>query len=507
MALSDPGKMPRKRSKQHSRAHQRPTSPPNRATNPAVAWLHGLAAMGDEQWEEALRSLQHFLSLNVTPEDRVQALGNIGACYLAMERYDEALATLDELQRLAPEDQDFAHSRAVTLACAGYLDQASAAFQAFAERWPEEARALEIADQLDLLRASQQGQRPPGAFLVDHLQEQVKHNSEVGDFALVERKARRMIAADPTRPEGHFYLGRACRELDRSEEAVEAFLQARRLKADNGPTLYSLASSYLHLDRPDEALPLLHECLKMDFERPDTLGLLGRAHLQLGDREQAIECWQAALQADPSHTPARWHLYEVGAGPEPATLPLTTKQRELKRLSPVIKARMTRPLVRRCGDIVLTLDPEVGFVLEDGENPGNATIHAGGPFRVYDRVPRTDLLDLIGMLKMLLVLVNNENTRDVAVLAYYAAHPSFNYQVRFERGKVTDAYHDGRFIVDEAPRFFKIRIDSDFATPYGEPMQGKLIYLSQPKGPGFMVSTLGLEDVSDSERSWPRLRG
>ncbi len=37
------------------------TQPPNRDTNPLLPWLHGLAAMGDERWDEAIAAFQRFL--------------------------------------------------------------------------------------------------------------------------------------------------------------------------------------------------------------------------------------------------------------------------------------------------------------------------------------------------------------------------------------------------------------------------------------------------------------
>lgn len=462
--------------------------------------------MGDEKWEEALRSLQRFLSLDDQPQSRIQALHNIGACYLAMERYDEALATLDEIKVMTTDDPDLAFSRAVALACAGYHEQAIAAFQTFAEQWPERAHTLEVAGNLDQLQRSLHGEAPPRAFLVDHLLEQISHNQETGDFHLIEQKAKRMIAADPTRPEGYFHLGVACQETKRPEEALKAFLVANDLAPDHAPTLYNLANAYLHLQEPDPALPLLRRCLEVDHDKPAVLSLLGQAHLQLGDRERAIDYWRNALQADPTFGPAQWRLFVVGEGPEPAEAPLTPTHLQLQAMSPVVKARMRRPAVRRSGEIVLTLDPEVGFVLEDHKNRRNGTIHAGSPFRVYHSVPREDLLDLIGMIKLLMALINTQNTRDIAILAYYAQHDNFNYQARFEDGEEVESSTYGRFIVDEAPRFFKIRIDSDLSTPFGDPMQGKLIYLSQGAKPGFMVSTMGLEAV-DEEIPRFRLRG
>ena len=103
-----------------------------------------------------------------------------------------------------------------------------------------------------------------------------------------------------------------------------------------------------------------------------------------------------------------------------------------------------------------------------------------------------DILDLIGMVKLLLRMVNGENTRDVAVLVYYAGRPIFSCQIRFERGKQVEFDADGQFVVTEAPRFFKLRMDSDLSTPYGDPMQGMLIYLNRHSQPGILASTLGL---------------
>jgi hypothetical protein len=160
-------------------------------------------------------------------------------------------------------------------------------------------------------------------------------------------------------------------------------------------------------------------------------------------------------------------------------------------MTPIVKARMRHPRVHRSGGVILTWDGEVGFVLEDADNLHNFTIHAGGPFRTA-RLQDQDILDLMGMIKQLLRMMDAGNTRDVAVLAYYGEQPMFGYQARFERGKRVHLDADGQFTVTHVPSFFKVRIDSDFSSPYGDPMQGTLIYLKQRPGHGFMLNTLGL---------------
>lgn len=489
------------RRKRHPKPHGRkrpqrsassaPVAPPDRASNPTIPWLHALAAIGDERWDEAIVALRRFLEMADKPEDRRMACFNLGACYLALERYDEALAVLDEVERHAPEDPEAVHSRAVVYACAARIEEAIATFEKFTRRWPRQARQLEIRETIRQLRRAQRGKVSPGDYLIDHLQEQVSHNVELGDFYLVEAKARRMMAANPDRPEGHFALGVACVEQDRDEEALEAFLVAHARDPDYEPTLYNIGYTYLRLDEAEQAVPWLERALRREPEKPATLHRLGVACERLGRRDEALAWWRRALEIDPDYYLAQQRLHEIGQGPPPVEPPLSPTMQRVHALAPVVKTRMKHPTVYRTDAVTFTHDGQVGFVLEDAENRRNGTVYAGGPFRVA-HILDEDLLDLIGMVKMLLRMVDVENTREAAVLVYYASRPVFSYQVRFSRGEQVEFDAAGQFVVTEIPRLFKLRIDSDLSTPYGNPMQGTLICLNQHPQPGVLVSTLGL---------------
>ena len=476
------------------RRKPRSARPPDRGSNPMILWLHGLAAMGDERWDEAIVALQRFLEVADKPEDRWTAYQNLCACYLALERYDEALTALDEVERYAPDAPDTLHSRGVIYACAGRIPEAITAFRLFARRWPKQARQHETKEAIRQLRRAQRGKIPAGTYLVDHLQEQISHNLGLGDFHLIERKARRMIAANPDRPEGHFALGVACVERGRYPEALEAFLTAYARDPGYAPTLYNVGHTYLQLDEPEQAIPWLERALEREPKHLATLHQLGVACERLGRRDEAVVWWRRTLEIDAGHYLAQQRLHEVGQGPAPAEPPLPPTRRQLSTMTPIVKARMKQPQVYRNGGVTLTYDKSVGFVLEDTENPRNATVHAGGPFQVARITREEDLLDLIGLVKLLLRMVNTENTRDVAVLAYYTGRPVFSYQIRFDQGKRSEFDAHGQFVVTEMPRFFKLRMDSDLSTPYGDPMQGILIYLNQHPQPGVLVGTMGLAD-------------
>lgn len=466
--------------------------PPERALHSATVLVHALAAMGDERWEEAVASLHRFVEIETRPENRLAAYQNLSACYLEQEHFDNALSALDEVERLTPNDPDTLHSRGVVYACAGRISEAIDAFENYARRSPAQARRYETRNALHHLKQIQSGKIPVGDYLVGHLQEQVSHNMEVGNWHIVERKARRMITANPNRPEGYFALGVACAEQERYQESLDASLIADVRDPDYQPTLYNVAHAYLRVEQPEQALAWGERARRREPNHAATLYLLGLACDKLGRREDAIDWWQRALKIDPSYELPQAELYRIGAGPKPVEPPLSPNAQELRRMSPIVKARMRRREVYRVGEITLTLDGQVGYVLEDTGNPLNGTVHAGGPFRV-GHLSDDDVLNLIGVVKLLLTQVNAENTRDVAVLTYYDHHPIFNYQARFSRGERTAFQTNHQFVVTEVPRFFKLRIDSDLATPYSNPMRGTLIYLNQRPLPGILVNTLGLE--------------
>ncbi len=469
--------------------------PPDRATNPMIPWLHALAAMGDEHWEEAIVAFQRLLALEQDPEAHYLVWRNLSGCYHALERYDEALAALDETERSIPNNPDLVRSRGVIYACAGRLPEAIATFERFARRWPRQARLRDTRETIHELQRIQHGEIPPGSFLVRHLQEQIHHHIELGEFHLVERKARRMIAADPNRPEGHFEMGMACLEQGRYQEGLDSLLAAHSCDPDDQLTLYNIGQVYLEMGDPAQAIPWWERALRQNPRHLATLHQLGLACERLGRRDEAVTWWRRALQIDPSYELAQRRLHEVDLGPAPVETLLTPQGQQLREMTPIVKTRMLHPQVHRNGGITLTYDGEVGFVLEDTENVRNAAIYAGGPFRVVHPQDE-DILDLMGTVKLILRMVNAENTRDVRVLAYYTNRPIFGYRERFAKGKAVESEHDGQFVVTEVPRFFKLYVDSDLDTPYGNPMKGTIIYLNQHPKPGILINTMGLLPTS-----------
>ena len=124
-----------------TRKPSQPVSPPARATNPAISFMHSTAMMGDERWEEAITALRRFLELDHDPTNRQMAYYNLGSCYLALERFDEALAVLDEVQQMQPVDPEVTYSRGVIYGCASRFSEAIAAFESYRLNWHASERS------------------------------------------------------------------------------------------------------------------------------------------------------------------------------------------------------------------------------------------------------------------------------------------------------------------------------------------------------------------------------
>jgi tetratricopeptide (TPR) repeat protein len=149
---------------------RRTRAPVDRVSKSFAVWMHGVAAMGDERWEEAITAFRQFLE---DPEPNTNALSvtyqNLNACYVELERFEEAIATLETIKREAPTDPDTFYTQGVTFACAGRFSEAIAAFEYFARHWPKRARQHEVEDALAKLRRLERGELPPGDYLADHL--------------------------------------------------------------------------------------------------------------------------------------------------------------------------------------------------------------------------------------------------------------------------------------------------------------------------------------------------
>ncbi len=108
-----------------------------------------------------------------------------------------------------------------------------------------------------------------------------------------------------------FNLGMACAELNRMEEAVEAFHQAIALNPDNADNHFGLGLTAASAGRERMAAQALARAVRIDPRHWDARIELARLQLDQGRLEQARSQLEAVQKGDPDHEELQslWRIY------------------------------------------------------------------------------------------------------------------------------------------------------------------------------------------------------
>jgi len=87
--------------------------------------------------------------------------------------------------------------------------------------------------------------------------------------------------------------------LGRSDEAIEHFVRARKLKDDSAEIVWNLVEAYLAVGRPHEAMKLFDDMEQMGILNPDILNRTANASLNQNNKADAIEMLLRSLQISP----------------------------------------------------------------------------------------------------------------------------------------------------------------------------------------------------------------
>jgi tetratricopeptide (TPR) repeat protein len=119
-----------------------------------------------------------------------------------------------------------------------------------------------------------------------------------GDEEGAVRILREGLASSPDAVDLNGALARLLVELNRYEEALQAFKRVSRLEPENGDALYSLGVLSMQLDRRDEAKDYLNRLWKMGSHRHDVAYYLGRIAEQEGAADSAIAWFKKVGRGD-----------------------------------------------------------------------------------------------------------------------------------------------------------------------------------------------------------------
>lgn len=138
-----------------------------------------------------------------------------------------------------------------------------------------------------------------------------KHQMQ-GEFADAIILYKRSLETYPT-AEAHTFLGWTYSMMERYEEAIEACKKAIEVDPTFGNPYNDIGAYLIELERWEEAIPWLEKATEAPrYEAPQFPHMnLGRVYEHLGDYEQALTCYEQAIEIDPLYRTAIWAKYEL----------------------------------------------------------------------------------------------------------------------------------------------------------------------------------------------------
>ncbi|HXV24763.1 MAG TPA: tetratricopeptide repeat protein [Alphaproteobacteria bacterium] len=158
-----------------------------------------------------------------------------------------------------------------------------------------------------------------------------------GELTLAASIYRRAHDADPQRAKPLVSLGQVLIEMQRIDQASEAFSAALVIEPANYDALRGLGNARLMAHQPEEAIPPLKQALAISSNDFRTLNALGVAYDMTGDRGSAHQYYRTGLKLAPDNTSLRsnYALSQALAGDTEGALetmaplagaPVTTEQ-------------------------------------------------------------------------------------------------------------------------------------------------------------------------------------
>jgi tetratricopeptide (TPR) repeat protein len=117
-----------------------------------------------------------------------------------------------------------------------------------------------------------------------------------------------LLKSDPGNSVRHDTVGIFYLESGRYEEAIAAFRESLRLKADSAATHYNLGLSLSNLQRVDEASREFAETLRIDPAHADAHNSLGAMYHSQRRLKEAVEHYRQAVSVRSDHVGARTNL-------------------------------------------------------------------------------------------------------------------------------------------------------------------------------------------------------
>ena len=120
------------------------------------------------------------------------------------------------------------------------------------------------------------------------------------------------VAKKPGLADAHYDMGRILSDLDRCDEAIDAYSEAVRANQSFSYAYNNRGVCYLKLNRRDRALADFSDAIRTDPRNKIAWTNRGEMREKARERREAIDDFRQALAIDPQHAPARDGLRRLG---------------------------------------------------------------------------------------------------------------------------------------------------------------------------------------------------
>ena len=199
-------------------------------------------------------------------------------------RHDAAISVFDELINNIPEETEL-----------------EILFGSLCFQLGERSRAINYLSRA-LLR------EPDNVFALKLLGTVFLEDRQLGKAVAALKKSIELQPDGPNAYESYANLGATYLKLNRYGKAVDMLEQAFAMKPSNAGTNASLASGYRLLNRYDDAFKYAQKAVKLDPKEASYWHLMGLIHSETGNPEEAIKCFEKAININKAFGAAYNHL-------------------------------------------------------------------------------------------------------------------------------------------------------------------------------------------------------
>jgi FkbM family methyltransferase len=135
---------------------------------------------------------------------------------------------------------------------------------------------------------------------------------QAGDLGAAERVYREVLRESPQNANAWCYLGMACHDQQRFEEAVQAYRQALEIQSRFPVAWNNLGNSFRQLRRLEDAVAAFDQALRLKPDYVNAYRNKGTTLLWEGRIDAALDCYRQALRLSPEDAETHKNIGVIG---------------------------------------------------------------------------------------------------------------------------------------------------------------------------------------------------